>query len=176
MRLASRLLSMALVLGVSTAHAELTVVYDGGTAEPLAPYLQVFDALPPDGDAPQARSDGLLGAADPSRLLPIRTPELTPGRVRPRAVSLPPGATLLQPFFLVGADAMSRAWLEAHRDRLAGLQAVGMLVHADTVADLEAIAALAQGLSILPASASDIARVLGLAHIPVLVSSRGIEQ
>jgi hypothetical protein len=51
-----------------------------------------------------------------------------------------------------------------------------MLVQAETVEDLEAMARIAEGLPILPASATDIARALGLDHIPVLVSRRGIEQ
>jgi integrating conjugative element protein (TIGR03765 family) len=67
-------------------------------------------------------------------------------------------------------------WFIEHRDRLAQIHAVGMLVHVETVADLEAIAAIADGLPVLPASATDIARSLALKHIPVLISRRGIEQ
>jgi hypothetical protein len=44
------------------------------------------------------------------------------------------------------------------------------------VSELEHVAQLAQGLPILPASASDIAQSLGLRHIPVLISAQGIEQ
>ena len=51
-----------------------------------------------------------------------------------------------------------------------------MLVQAETEADVAAIAQIADGIQILPASATDIARALGLAHIPVLVSRHGIEQ
>jgi len=48
-----------------------------------------------------------------------------------------------------------------------------MLVQAETVDDLGAVAELANGLPILPASASDIARALGLAHYPVLITRMG---
>ena len=51
-----------------------------------------------------------------------------------------------------------------------------MLVQADTLDDLRTIAELADGLSILPASASDIAKALGISHYPVLISAHGIEQ
>ena len=51
-----------------------------------------------------------------------------------------------------------------------------MLVQADTLEDLRAIAALAEGLSILPASGSDIAQALGITHYPVLITAHGIEQ
>ena len=69
----------------------------------------------------------------------------------------------------------SRRWLAQHRERLAEIGAVGMLVQAESVGDLKAIARIADGLPILPAPASDIARVLGIEHFPVLISRRGIE-
>ena len=81
-----------------------------------------------------------------------------------------------RPFFLIGSDTWSKQWLQDHRDRLKAIGAAGMLVQAETVSDLQAIAGLADGLSILPASASDIARVLGISHYPVLISRHGIEQ
>ncbi len=51
-----------------------------------------------------------------------------------------------------------------------------MLVEAKTADDLRAIAGLAEGLPILPASASDIAQALGLSHYPVLITKDGVEQ
>lgn len=51
-----------------------------------------------------------------------------------------------------------------------------MLVQAETMEDLRGIARLADGLSILPASGSDIAKALGVSHYPVLISAHGIEQ
>jgi len=81
-----------------------------------------------------------------------------------------------RPFFLIGSDPFSRDWLATHRDRLGEIGAVGMLVQAQTVDDLRTIAELANGLPILPASASDIARALGLSHYPELVTKHGLEQ
>ncbi|MCP3971639.1 MAG: integrating conjugative element protein, partial [Rhodobacteraceae bacterium] len=63
-----------------------------------------------------------------------------------------------------------------HRDRLKEIGAVGMLIQADTLDDLRTIAGLAAGLSIMPASASDIAQALGISNYPVLITPRGIEQ
>ena len=70
----------------------------------------------------------------------------------------------------------SRQWLVEHRDRLQSISAVGMLVQADTLEDLRRVAQLAGGLAILPASATDIAKALGIRHYPVLILSHGIEQ
>lgn len=175
-----RTISM-LVVGISLlpilARAELAIIYDSGTTHPLAPFFTVFGEPMP--SVPVHRpTDPIedLGAADLSRLLPIRSPELTPGPVTRRPLRLPNNGTLPRAFFLIGADERSRAWLATHRDRLESIGAIGMLVQAESVDDLEAIARIADGLPILPASGSDIARVLGLHHVPVLLSRRGIEQ
>jgi len=164
-------------LWASIAAAQLTVIHDSGATRPLAPYLQVFGETP-GVDAP-ARTEQLtenLGAGDLSNLLPIRTAELTPGPVTPAPLRLPNNGTFARPFFLIGSDAQSREWFAKHRDRLQGIGAVGMLVQADTEADLAAIAQIANGIPILPAPATDIARALSLEHIPALVSRLGIEQ
>jgi integrating conjugative element protein (TIGR03765 family) len=163
-------------LALSVAQAEIEVIYDSGTTQPLAPYLQVFGKAPARAQIDHPHGPGELGAADVSRLLPIRSPGLTPGPVTRRPVSLPNNGTLTRPFFLIGSDEKSRAWLAGHRDRLQAIEAIGMLVQAESVADLEAITALAGGLPILPAPASDIARSLGIRHFPVLISRLGIEQ
>ena len=154
------------------AQAELTVIYDNGRTAPIAPYLDVFEApnaVPQMSPVPTRPS---LGAADPKSWLPIRSPGLTPGTVRARKHDRP----FTRPFFLIGSDARSRRWLRTHRDQLKAIGAVGMLVQAETLDDLRAIANLADGLSILPASGTDIARALGISHYPVLVSAHGIEQ
>lgn len=175
-----QVVSAALVgvgLWSSFAHSELEVIYDSGATAPLAPYLEVFAEVPPSGAPDQQAIPGEeLGAADPSQLLPIRSPGLSPGPVTARPLKLPNNGTLSRPFFLIGSDEHSRTWLAMHRDRLRTLGAVGMLVQAESAADLKAIAGLAGGLPILPASATDIARILGLRHYPVLISRHGLEQ
>ena len=171
------LVLIGISLWTNIASAELAVIYDNGATRPLAPYLEVF-AETPDIDPPAQteNSNKNLGVASLSNLLPIRTQGLTPGPVMPRPLRLPNNGTLSRPFFLIGADARSREWFATHRDRLQAIGAVGMLVEADTEADLAAIARIADGIPILPASATDVARALGLAHIPALVSRHGIEQ
>ena len=154
------------------AQAELTVIYDNGHTQPIAPFLEVFesaDELPRQSPVPKRPQ---LGAADPKAWLPIQSPGLTPGPVQARSHDRP----FARPFFLIGSDRQSRQWLQNHRGRLKEIGAVGMLVQADTLDDLRTTASLADGLSILPASASDIAKALGVSHYPVLISAHGIEQ
>ena len=154
------------------AQAELTVIYDSGQTQPITPFLEVFET---DNEFPQqnpVRERPRLGAADLDSILPIHSPGLTPGRVQARSHDRP----FSRPFFLIGSDAHSRQWLRDHRDRLKEIGAVGMLVQADTRDDLQAIARLATGLAILPASATDIGQALGIKHYPVLISGKSIEQ
>jgi len=153
------------------AQAELTVIYDSGRTQPIALFLKAFEADEASSPQRSVVTTSPLGAADPSSWLPIRSPGLTPGPVQASVHERP----FARPFFLIGSDAQSRQWLQEHRDRLRALGAVGMLVQADTLEDLRAIADLAQGLPILPASASDIAKTLGITHYPVVITAHGIE-
>ena len=170
--LSTTVLLLSLGMPMSAGSA-LTVIYDSGETYPLAPFLEVFDEEQVQEDGPQASPvQPSLGAADPGRILPIRSPGLTPGRVELQDIKRP----FVRPFFLIGADGFSREWFATHRDRLAEIGGVGMLVEAETLDDLRAIATIADGLPILPASASDIAEALGLSHYPVLITKDGIEQ
>ena len=164
--------ALAFALVPIHAGAELAVIYDSGDTQPLAPYLQVFEAAERSPRQRPAMTPPPLGAADPEAWLPIQSLGLTPGPVQSRAIDRP----FSRPFFLIGADALSQQWLLKYRDRLKSIGAVGMLVQADTLEDLRTIARLADGLAILPASATDIAEALGIGHYPVLISSHGIEQ
>lgn len=156
----------------ATVHAELTVIYDSGNTRPIAPYLEAFG---PANEIPQrnkVQATPQLGAADAQALLPIKSPGLSPGPVQARQHNKP----FSRPFFLIGSDSRSRQWLRDHGERLREIGAVGMLVQAETLEDLRSIAKLADGLAITPASASDIAKALGISHYPALITSQGIEQ
>ncbi len=156
-----------------SALAQLVVLYDDGQTYPLAPFLGVV-AFP---DAPPvAPAVNDLGAADPVRLLPLRSPGLTPGPVPLRSLPELYQNTLTRPVFLVGADPRSQTWLRQHRSLLLSLGAVGLLVQAETSEDLHTMATIAAGLPLLPTAATDLIATLALTHIPVLISKRGIEQ
>ena len=155
-------------------QAEPVVIYDSGQTRPLAPYLSMFSSP---ANQSQRRSSIHEQSASPPRFdihryLPIRTPELSPGQVSRRALKNAPAT----PLFLIGSDSFSQHWLLTHRIRLHEVGAVGLLVQAESVEDLQAIARLAAGLRLMPASGSDIAHHMGLKHYPVLISRKGIEQ
>lgn len=162
---------ISLALGAVPVWAGVTVIYDSGDTRPLAPYLEILERTEPATDEPPI-SRPRQGAAEIQALLPIHSPGLSPGKVRARAHH----RRFARPFFLMGSDPASRQWLRQHRDRLKTIGAVGMLVQAETRADLQAIASLSGGLPIMPASAADIATALNLTHYPVLITAQGIEQ
>lgn len=105
-------------------------------------------------------------------LLPVRSMLLTPGVVERRTMDAP----ALRPFFLIGDDARSHAWLRERIDVLRTLNAVGLVVNVESTAALDELRRLATGVTLSPASGDDIARRLGLAHYPVLITATGIEQ
>jgi integrating conjugative element protein (TIGR03765 family) len=54
------------------------------------------------------------------------------------------------------------------------LHAIGMLVQAETEADLETVTAAAGGLPLIPASGEAFAAELQIRHYPVLITREGI--
>ncbi len=149
----------------------LTIIYDSGDTQPLAPFLEVFGESP-ESEGVNASAPPSLGAAELRQLLPITSPRLTPGPVARQKIARP----FTAPMFLIGSDALSARWLLQHRARLAKLGAVGLIVEVPDEAALQRIIELAAGLTLLPASGSDLAETLNLTHYPVLITQDGIEQ
>ncbi|MGH8646105.1 MAG: PFL_4695 family integrating conjugative element protein [Gammaproteobacteria bacterium] len=164
-------LVLALGLSASLPGAALEVIWDAG-GEPIGPYLARLALR----DVRAIRAVGVpIAGSDRTyslkQHLPIRSPSLTPGPVEARYHP----TRLLQPVFLVGADPGSLAWLEANRERLKHLHAIGMLVQAENEAELSQAIAAAQGLPLIPASGEAFATALGISHYPVLITREGFE-
>lgn len=151
------------------AKAELAVIYDTGTASPISGFVKAPRLAVPEG-LPEIN----LQAGDDfvPNLFPIHTPGLTPGEVNPQTTQL----LLPQPFFMVGCDDRSKQWLGRYQGRLTQIGAVGLVVEAESLAEFQALAAVAQGLRLSPVPASQLAKQLGISHYPVLVSASRIEQ
>lgn len=162
-------LSCVLVLGGAsfTTQAELMVVADLG-GQPTAAYFEGINNQGR-GAVPQVESEVFSSSM---RALPVTTPELTPGKVEPRTLSLPG----MRPMFLIGDDDLSRRWLVLRRDVLGQLNAVGLVVNVANEGALIDLKKYADGLELLPVSGSDLAQRLGLTHYPVLLTEKGLEQ
>ena len=166
------LLTLTCLLGTaSLSSAQLTVIFDNGQARPMSDFLGPLEKSKAEKE-PTVVESTPLGAADLETLLPIRSPGLTPGKLRTRVHNVP----FARPFFLIGSDQFSKRWLVKHRKALKQMGAVGMLIEASSVDDLRDIARLAEGLPITPAPGSDIAEAIGITHYPFAISGGRIWQ
>jgi hypothetical protein len=98
-----RLCFLGFLLFPALVAAELAVIHDSGDTRPLAPLLEVLA----ERKRIHPRAQSLrrhLGAAEVERLLPIRSPGLSVGKVVPRSIS----QRFARPFFLIGSDSVSR--------------------------------------------------------------------
>ena len=123
-----KVMVMSCLLVPVMAQADLTVIHDSGHTQSIASFLDVLESAEGMSKQNSIPIKPSLGAADPKAWLPIQSPGLSPGTVQARAHDRP----FTRPFFLIGSDTLSRQWLQAHRDRLKEIGAVGMLVQAET--------------------------------------------
>ncbi len=154
-----------------TSHAELNVIADLG-GQDAAPYFEAVNKQPgmsTEDTAPSPPSPVLQGEA---AMLPVFTPELRPGSMADRPLQLPGIGAL----FLVGDDALSRDWLKANAGALAEQHAAGMIVNVTDMTAVRELRELAPGVSLAPASGSELARRLQIAHYPVLITDTGLTQ
>lgn len=151
------------------ALAALNVVADvgGQDAAPFFEGIHNSDAPPQVLPVrPQAVEQG------EAAMLPVSTPEMTPGPVDDRALQLPGIGAL----FLVGDDPASRVWLTQNARALAARHAAGLVVNVSDIGALQALRARAPGIALAPASGSQLARRLQLEHYPVLITDTGLSQ
>lgn len=163
-------LLMAL-LAPGLSQAELTVVADlGGQST-----AEFFAGINDQEEGPKMSSPAqtlTLSTPDKTSVLPINTPELSPGPLDARSLHMPG----MRSIFLIGDDDLSRRWLVLRRDQLIQLNAVGYVVNIASKAAWDDLQHLATGLELLPVSGSDLALRLGISHYPVLISEKGLEQ
>ncbi|ELQ9312169.1 integrating conjugative element protein [Serratia marcescens] len=162
-------LLFGLSLVTTTALANLNVIADLG-GEDASPYFdginrqegtQSSPVMPP---APSANAEAAM--------LPVATPALTPGDVADRPLQLPGIGAL----FIVGDDEASRLWLQTNAEPLKSRHAAGLVVNVSNLPALQALRELAPGVPMAPASGSELARRLQLAHYPVLITDTGLSQ
>lgn len=104
------------------------------------------------------------------QMIPVRTPELTPGKVVSR--TLP--QTVSTPLFIVGDDALSHRWLKEKQTYLQRIHATGIVVQ---VANASGWARIKQySLPMYPVQGRDFAKAFHLQHYPVLIERKQIKQ
>ena len=176
-------LLLSLAVGPN-ARAGLTVIYDNGQTRPIAPLLDplLVEETPSTDPAENAslNPSAKHGPATLSNLLPVRSPGLRVGNITASSLNPDVLARLAQgnprPFFFFLADTVSLQWLALHRHTLKHLGAVGLLIQAETEADVRQVADVAQGLPMTLGSGGDLAAALGIDRYPVLITRDGIRQ
>jgi integrating conjugative element protein (TIGR03765 family) len=153
--------------------SKLTAVADLGGASAL-PYYRALNLLPSRTEPPVSLPPPKVPRLkiEEAAFLPVHSAHLAPGPVSRRVIQAPG----LTPFFLAGDDPHSRVWIKEHRDILQRLGAVGFIVQVESAGALASLRQLAHGLTLVPASADDLAHRLDLTHYPALVTATGIEQ
>ncbi|KAI3479597.1 hypothetical protein L1887_58324 [Cichorium endivia] len=90
--------------------------------------------------------------ADETWILPVRSSLLSPGQITSRALNMPG----LRPFFLVGEDTQSLAWLRQRATELQEIGAAGLAVEVADTGALARIRAAAPSVTILPVNVSKV--------------------
>lgn len=166
------LLVVPFILVALPAAAALTTVADLG-GEPAAPYLDAVNGRANEFSPPQS-----LSSAEPptslsvSTMLPVATPEMTPGTVVSRQLNLQG----MPPVFIVGNDDLSRSWIQKRSAELTKLGATGLVVNIASESELDSLKRIAPSLMMAPVQGGDLARRLQLAHYPVLITADGLAQ
>lgn len=172
-----RSIAITLWLGLalaSTAEAKLTVVADRGGQSATPYYIAIKGADVSEKAGYHAAAEARTrGPVTEAAMLPVHSSRLAPGAVQNRKIHLPATTT---PFFLMGHGPLSRRWLKQRGPRLRQLHAVGLVVDVESAGQLRQLRALGDGLVMRPVAGNDIARRLGIAHYPVLITPQAIQQ
>lgn len=98
-------------------------------------------------------------------IYPLYTTQLTPGLPEVKRVN----TLLSHPFFLVGTDSQSKAWLQKHYEELKEVHAIGYVVNIDNENKMRQLQELTPEVHLYVMPIDDIATILHLQHYPVLL-------
>ncbi|MCX8957030.1 integrating conjugative element protein [Erwinia psidii] len=159
-----------LLISTTFAEASLTIVGDLG-GQPTAP---LFDAVNADAGKQDEVPENLQPPASLSisDMLPVSTPEMTPGQLASRPLNLPG----MPPVFVVGDDPLSHSWLAQHVAELRQQNATGMVINVHDEPALTTLRQLVPGVEMVPVRGSDLSHRLNLTHYPALITATGISQ
>lgn len=159
-----------LLVASFSAYAALTVAGDLG-GESTAPFFDAVNAAPGNvvEGATLPPSPESLSISD---MLPVSTPEMSPGAVTTRPLDLPG----MPPVFVLGDDPLSRQWLQQRAPELSRIQATGLVISVKDENGLTALRQMAPGVAMVPVRGGDLSRRLALEHYPVLITATGISQ
>jgi len=164
----------------ATAQAEPTVIYDSGDTVSPGQYKAILQNkhIPDFGklwanDKKNKMKKSQTDMTKPANWLPVKTNELTPGKVVSRQVRY---NTLVSPVCIIGSDKKSLAWIRKYHDILYKNNALCWLVSANNVADVQRTITALDGIPMTPADGNAIAKFFSIQHYPVLITQKFMEQ
>ena len=174
-----RVLLLILLSIFQTARAEPVVLFDSGNTVPTYSYKQILQGVSiPDFGQLWASNraievDKSIDPSDPANWLPVTTHKLSPGRVSAREVRF---NQLASPVCVIGSDQKSLTWITKYREVLLQNNVLCWLVSAQNLAQVQQVVTALAGVSMSPADGDAIADFFSIAHYPVLITQRFIEQ
>lgn len=176
---------LACLLCSTLLLAEPVVIYKGEKVVSIDPYRLALKTPRPIEKVPievirselkknqQQTMQTVTQSGVPGFNFPYKTEGLSLGKVEPRNIQKP---DLPRPFFIMGSDEQSRAWLRKNKDRFIALGAIGFLVEAKNLEEFELVQETAEGVYVGRFQWNGMVQELGISHYPVLVTKTTIEQ
>lgn len=185
MKYIQKLQFLACLLCSTALLAEPVVVYKGEKVVSIDPYRLALKTPHPVGKVPtevihselkknqQQTMQTVTQSGVPGFNFPYKTEGLSLGKVETKNIQKP---DLPSPFFIIGSDEQSRAWLRKNKDRFITLQAIGFLVEAKNLEEFELVQEDAGDLFVGRFQWNGMVQGLGINHYPVLITKTSIEQ
>lgn len=171
--------ALLFILTLSTVHGEPVVLFDSGQTVSTDVYKQILTGVnvPDFGQIWATETKDSVGAGkdshNPVNWLPLITRKLTPGKVKSYEVNY---SSLESPVCIIGTDPKSLAWVKKYQHVLLKNNVLCWLVSANNVDGVKKIVNALAGVQMSPANGDDLAKFFHLAHYPVLITPRFIEQ
>lgn len=160
---------LSILLGSHMALGELKVIADlGGESA-----VRFYEPIQPvhSENAPQ-HPNAVPSSVSEEQMLPVVSHKWTVGDVSDKKINL----SSARPIFLIGADDQSADWLRHNKSYLLSVNATGLVINVQNMAQLTALRQIEPSLELIPMPADSLAERLGIYHYPLLITSEGISQ
>lgn len=179
-----RFVAMMYLIGCSlVVTAQPTVIYDSGRTVNTEKYRQFLTAgESPDflkngwvfNDEPEPDSPAYDENAEVGGLYPITTTKLSPGKIKQEKNIYV--ASLPGPICIVGADPLSKQWIQKNYQYLLDMKAMCLIVQAKNQIEADDLLQLLPGLIVSAGNGDELAEHFHIKHYPVVINERMIFQ
>jgi integrating conjugative element protein (TIGR03765 family) len=169
------ILLMVGLLGCSLARAHLVVVNTDGPIVDAAPYVKSIHYPRRGGALSMLHRNKIVfhrKKIQIQRLMYPATSDLTAGRVKSHPQK---STTLARSIFVIGDDPLSIGWAKTNATELKKCRAIGIITNVESYERVQMIEN-ETGLTLFPASVSELSDYLQVSHYPFLWTKSDVEQ